>query len=130
MIAVHQPVIRRDVVVELVEHAPRRRLRRRGRIGTGLRIEVVLILERSEEPELVSDERTRQLGRGISPLIAVIRQATRRTVRYAEAFLRNRRVAARQLLGLPVVRRVAVKLVAALAGHDVEDGAHDVAVLG
>src|SRR5262249_56619134 len=88
VVAVHRPMVGGDVVVEFVERGPRRRLRREGRIGTGLRVVVVLILERSEEPELVAHDRTRDLPRRVAPLIAMVRKAAARAAVDALAFLR------------------------------------------
>ena len=130
VIPVHHTMVWRDVVIELVEHPARRRLRRRRRIRAGLRLVVVLVLERSEEPELVANERTGHLCGPVPPAIAMIGQAGCRTIRHALALLRGGGVAARQALSLPVVRGIAVKRVASLARDNVEHGTDDIAVLG
>ena len=81
----------------------------------------LLVIQRSEEPELVPDERSRHLHGGVSPLLAVIRAAV---------VERCRGVARRQRVVLEVDVGIAVQLVATLAGDDVEDRALHVAVFG
>ena len=121
VVPVHHTMIRRDVVVELPEPAARRRLARVVRIHARLRVGVALPAERSEEPELVHDERAGRLERDVLERREVIRPS---------AIEVRVRVPADQRIVLVVVVEIAVKDVAPLSRDHVEHRALHAAELG
>src|SRR5207302_8540288 len=64
-----------NLIVDLPDNALGRRARRKGGIGARLRVRVLLVLKRSEEPELVSFHRPAHLPCYVLEFVAVIRLA-------------------------------------------------------
>src|SRR5262245_29055876 len=105
VIPVHQPVIWRDVVIELPKPPFGLRFTRVRRVRSRLRICVVLVAERAEEPKSIADERTGRLQGNVVELRKVVRPVL------VEVWLC---ISPSERIGLVVVVEVAVEHVAAL----------------